>query len=131
MVKENIDDKQILKDIFSKSLELADPAKKIEKINFDPPVGQLFFVAVGKGAGRLANSFKKTYVGKADGIVVIPENEKCDNLGFEVIKATHPIPSKKGLDASLKILKAISKLGKDDLLIFCNIKKAVFFKRPF
>ncbi len=119
MVKEKIDDQQILKDIFSKSLELADPAKKIEKINFDPPVGQLFFVAVGKGAGRLANSFKKSYPGKADGIVVIPENEKCYESGFEVIKATHPIPSKKGLDASLKILNAISKLGKDDLLIFC------------
>ena len=119
MVKEKFDDKLILKDIFSKSLELADPAKKIEKIKFDPPVGRLFFVAVGKGAGRLANSFKKTYPGKADGIVVIPENEKCYELGFEVIKATHPIPSKKGLDASLKILNAISKLGKDDLLIFC------------
>ncbi len=119
MVKEKFDDKQILKDIFSKSLELADPAKKIEKIKFDPPLGRLFFVAVGKGAGRLANSFKKSYTGKADGIVVIPENEKCNELGFEVIKATHPIPSKKGLDASLKILNAISKLGKDDLLIFC------------
>ena len=119
MVNEKYGDKQILKDIFSKSLELADPAKKIEKIKFDPPVGRLFFVAVGKGAGRLANSFKKTYRGKADGIVVIPENEKCYELGFEVIKATHPIPSKRGLDASLKILNAISKLGKDDLLIFC------------
>ena len=119
MVKKEFDDKLILKDIFSKSLELADPAKKIEKIKFDPPVGRVFFVAVGKGAGRLANSFEKNYTGKADGIVVIPENEKCDNLGFEVIKATHPIPSKKGLDASLKILNAISKLGKDDLLIFC------------
>ncbi len=119
MVKEKFDDKQILKDIFSKSLELADPAKKIEKIKFDSPVGRLFFVAAGKGAGRLANSFKKSYPGKADGIVVIPENEKCYELGFEVIKATHPIPSKKGLDASLKILNAISKLGKDDLLVFC------------
>ena len=112
MVKEKFDDKQILEDIFSKALELADPAKKIEKIKFDPPVGRLFFVAVGKGAGRLANSFKKTYPGKADGIVVIPENEKCYELGYEVIKSTHPIPSKKGLDASLKILKCYFKAWK-------------------
>ena len=119
MVNENNDDKTILKDIFTRSLELADPAKKLEKMKFDPPLGRLFFVAVGKGAGRLAKAFFKTYKEKADGIVVIPENEKCDNLGFEVIKATHPIPSQRGLDASLKILEAISKLGKDDLLIFC------------
>ncbi len=46
MVKEKIDDQQILKDIFSKSLELADQAKKIAKIKFDPTVGQLYFVAV-------------------------------------------------------------------------------------
>ena len=119
MVNENNDDKTILKDIFTRSLELADPAKKLEKMKFNPPLGRIFFVAVGKGAGRLAKAFFKTYKEKADGIVVIPENEKCDNLGFEVIKATHPIPSQRGLDASLKILKAISKLGKDDLLIFC------------
>ncbi len=119
MLKEKFDDKQILEDIFSKALELADPAKKIEKMKFDPPAGRLFFVGVGKGAGRLANSFKKNYSGKADGFVVIPENEKCYDLGFEVIKATHPIPSTKGLDASLKIMNAISRLGKDDLLIFC------------
>ena len=119
MVNEKYDDNKILKDIFLGSLELADPAKKIEKMKFDSPLGRLFFVAVGKGAGRLAKAFFKTYKEKADGIVVIPENEKCDNLGFEVIKATHPIPSQKGLDASYKLLKAISKLGKDDLLIFC------------
>ena len=119
MVNENYDDKKILKDIFIESLELADPAKKLENIKFDPPLGKLFFAAVGKGAGRLAKAFFRTYKEKADGIVVIPENEKCDNLGFEVIKATHPIPSQKGLDASHKLLKAISKLGKDDLLIFC------------
>ena len=53
------------------------------------------------------------------GLIVIPENEKCDELGFEVIKATHPIPSQAGLDASVKLMKKISRLGKDDLLVFC------------
>ncbi len=119
MLEEYSDDRQILKDIFFKSLELADPAKKIEKIKIDPPSGRLFFAAVGKGAGRLAKAFEKSYPGKADGIVVIPENEKCDELGFEVIKATHPIPSQAGLDASVKLLNEISRLGKDDLLVFC------------
>ena len=57
MVNENNDDKTILKDIFTRSLELADPAKKLEKMKFDPPLGRLFFVAVGKGAGRLAKAF--------------------------------------------------------------------------
>ena len=119
MIEENHDDRQILKDIFLKSLELADPAKKLEKIKIDPPSGKLFFVAVGKGAGRLAKAFETSYQGKADGIVVIPENEKCDELGFEVFKATHPIPSQAGLDASMKLLNKISRLGKDDLLVFC------------
>ena len=108
MVKESYDDAKILKDIFSKSLELADPAKRIEKMRFVPPSGRLFFVAVGKGAGRLAKAFYKTYAGKADGIIVIHENEKCDDLECEVIKATHPIPSQRGLEASLKLLKKIS-----------------------
>ena len=75
MVKEKYDDKKILEDIFLESLELADPAKKLEKMKFEPPAGRLFFVAVGKGAGRLAKAFYKTYKEKTDGIVVIPENE--------------------------------------------------------
>ena len=61
MVNENNDDKTILKDIFTRSLELADPAKKLEKMKFDPPLGRLFFVAVGKGVGRLAKACFKTY----------------------------------------------------------------------
>ena len=119
MIEKNYGDVRTLKDIFLKSLELADPAKKLEKIKIDPPSGRLFFAAVGKGAGRHAKAFEKSYQGKVDGIVVIPENEKCDALGFEVIKATHPIPSQAGLDASMKLLNKISKLGKDDLLVFC------------
>ncbi len=119
MLEGNNDDGQILKDIFLKSLELADPAKKLEKIKIDPPSGRLFFAAVGKGAGKLAKAFEKSYQGKAEGVVVIPENENCDDFGFEVIKATHPIPSQAGLDASIKLLNKISKLGKDDLLVFC------------
>ena len=119
MVMENCEDTQILRNIFLKSLELADPVKSLERMKFEPPSGTLVFIAVGKGAGRLAKAFKINYSGQADGIVVIPENESCEEIGFEVIKATHPIPSQAGLEASLKILKAISKLGKDDLLIFC------------
>ena len=119
MIEDNYDDEQILKDIFLKSIELADPAKKIDKIKIDPPSGRLFFAAVGKGAGRFAKVFEKSFPAKADGIVVIPENEKCDELGFEVIRATHPLPSQAGLDASTKLLNEISRLGKDDLLVFC------------
>ena len=119
MLEEKNDDGQILKDIFLKSLDLADPAKKLENIKIDHPSGRLFFAAVGKGAGRLAKAFEKSYAGKADGIVVIPENENCDKIGFKVMKATHPIPSQAGLDASVKLLNEISKLGKDDLLVFC------------
>ena len=82
MIEENDNDGQILKDIFLKSLELSDPAKKLEKIKIDPPSGRLFFAAVGKGAGRIARAFEKSYQGKADGIVVIPENEKCPKKLF-------------------------------------------------
>ena len=119
MIEESYNDEQILKDIFLKSLELADPAKKLEKIKIDPPSGRLFFAAVGKGAGSLAKAFRKSFLGEANGIVVIPDNENCDEIGFEVMKATHPIPSQAGLDASIKLLNEISKLGKDDLLVFC------------
>ena len=68
MVNENYDDKKILKDIFIESLELADPAKKLENIKFDPPLGKLFFAAVGKGAGRLAKAFFKTSKKKPMGL---------------------------------------------------------------
>ena len=107
---EDCEDTQILRNIFLKSLELADPVKNLERIKFEPPSGTLVFIAVGKGAGRLAKAFKINYSGQADGIVVIPENESCEEIGFEVIKATHPIPSQQVLKHRINYLKKFQNL---------------------
>ena len=42
MVMENCEDTQILRNIFLKSLELADPVKNLERIKFEPPTGTLY-----------------------------------------------------------------------------------------
>ena len=117
--KNNLSDKEILKDIFFNSLQLADPITKLKQIEFKKPRGRVFFVAVGKGAGRHAKAFLEHYSGSSEGLVVLPENEWCEDIGFKVFKASHPVPSISGLEASKFLSKEAKRLGKDDLLIFC------------
>ena len=56
--KEDPSDKELLKNIFFSSLMLADPMAKLRQLEFKKPQGRLFFVAVGKGAGRHAKNVK-------------------------------------------------------------------------
>ena len=117
--KNHLRDREILKDIFFNSLQLADPLTKLTQIEFKKPKGRVFFVAVGKGAGRHAKAFKRHYSGISKGLVVLPENECCEDIGYKVFKASHPIPSIPGLEASKYLLREAKTLGKDDLFIFC------------
>ena len=82
--KEDSSDKELLKDIFFSSLSLADPLTKLRQLKFTKPSGRLFFVAVGKGAGRHAEAFKSIYEGLADGVVILPENEVNSPLSDEL-----------------------------------------------
>ena len=117
--KNNLSDREILKDIFFNSLQRADPLTKLTQIEFKKPRGRVFFVAVGKGAGRHAKAFLEHYSGSSEGLVVHPENEWCEDIGFKVFKASHPVPSISGLEASKYLSKEAKRLGKDDLMIFC------------
>ena len=117
--KNNLSDREILKDIFFNSLQLADPITKLAQIEFKKPRGRVFFVAVGKGAGRHAKAFLEHYSGSSEGLVIHPENEWCEDIGFKVFKASHPVPSISGLEASKYLSKEAKRLGKDDLMIFC------------
>ena len=117
--KEDPSDKELLKNIFFSSLSLADPVTKLRQLKFTKPPGRLFFVAVGKGSGRHAKAFKSKYNGLADGVVILPQNEECEDLGFKIFKASHPVPSSSGLEASKYLLGEVKRLGEKDLLIFC------------
>ena len=117
--KEDTSDKELLKNIFFASLQLADPVTKLGQLKFNKPLGRLFFVAVGKGAGRHAKAFKSNYDGVTDGVVILPENEECEDLGFKVFKASHPVPSSSGFKASKYLVKEAKRLREKDLLIFC------------
>ena len=92
---------------------------KLRQLKFAKPPGRLFFVAVGKGSGRHAKAFKSKYNGLADGVVILPENEECEDLGFKIFKASHPVPSRSGLEASKYLVTEVKRLKEKDLLVFC------------
>ena len=111
-------DFKILENIFFKTIEAVDPVKEIRKLKIDIPNGKTFFAAVGKGAGRLSKAFKENYKGEMDGIVVIPENEECEDLGYKVFRASHPVPSEAGFQASKALIRSASSLEENDLFVF-------------
>ena len=111
-------DLKILEDIFYKTIESVDPVKQMHNHTIEPPKGKTFFAAVGKGAGRLSRAFKETFQGESSGIVVIPENEYCEDFGYRVFKSSHPLPSEAGIQASKALLENVSILSESDLFVF-------------
>ena len=68
-------------------------------------------------AGRHAEAFKSNYDGLADGVVILPENEECEDLGFKVLK--RPIRFHRLLAWKLQnISNKVKRLKEKDLLIF-------------
>ena len=116
--KEDSSDKELLKNIFFSSLRLADPVTKLRQLKFTKPRDDYSLLRLVKVLED-TEAFKSNYEGLADGVVILPENEECEDLGFKVFKASHPVPSSSGLEASKYLVTEVKRLKEKDLLIFC------------
>ncbi|MBI5401308.1 DUF4147 domain-containing protein [Candidatus Wolfebacteria bacterium] len=81
---------------------------------------RVFMVGIGKGSA-LASLTLAEILGKylTKGIALDVNKPKFEirNLRLEIFQGTHPLPSKQNIKATKEIIKLVSGLGKDDLLI--------------
>ena len=86
--KVDTSDKELLKNIFFSSLRLADPVTKLIQLKFTKPPGRLFLSRLVKVLEDTLRLSSPIMMALPDGIVILPENEECKDLGFKVFKAS-------------------------------------------
>jgi glycerate 2-kinase len=111
------DPKAFLTSIFAAAVAAADPELTIRKHLPAKPKGRTIVVGAGKGSAQMAAALEKAWDGPLEGLVVTRYGYGAKCRRIEVLQAAHPVPDEAGLLAAQRLLKAVSGLTQDDLVI--------------
>ncbi|MBM1556273.1 glycerate kinase [Sulfitobacter mediterraneus] len=110
-------DRALLVELFGAAVGAADPLTALQNALPDPPQGRTVVVGAGKGAAQLANALEQLWPGPLTGVVATRYGFGVPCKQITVMEAAHPVPNQAGLDAAAALLKAVSGLGPEDLVI--------------
>jgi hydroxypyruvate reductase len=112
-----MDERAFLTELFHAAVAAADPTTALRAHLPDRPKGRTVVIGCGKGAAQLARAFERLWDGPIEGVVVTRYGygEPCERL--EVLEAAHPVPDAAGLAAGERLLREVSGLGPDDLVV--------------
>ncbi len=74
-------------------------------------------IGAGKGAAQLAAAFERLWEGPLTGVVVTRYGYGAACRHIRVMKAAHPVPDAAGIAASSALMKAVSGLTEDDMVV--------------
>lgn len=111
------EDRAFLVRLFDEAVRAADPETCLAGHIPARPKGRTVVIGAGKGAAQLAQAFERQYDGDLTGVVVTRYGyaAPCDRI--EVLEASHPVPDQAGVEATRRIIDAITGLGPDDLVV--------------
>jgi len=109
--------KVVLQSLFNAAIEAAQPAKCLPRHLPEPPKGKTVVIGFGKGAAAMAKVVEDNWQGPLEGVVVTRYGFGAPCQRVQVLEAGHPVPDQAGIDATRKILEAVSNLSADDLVI--------------
>ncbi|MCY4542190.1 MAG: glycerate kinase [Rhodobacteraceae bacterium] len=110
-------EKEFLKGLFDAAVAAADPVRVLPGFLPQTPRGRTVVVGAGKGAAQLAAAFERLWGREVAGTIVTPYGHAADCSGIRVLEAAHPVPDENGLIASRELIKAVTGLGPDDLVV--------------
>ncbi len=107
----------LFESLFSTAVAAADPARTIRKFLPAKPKGRTIVIGAGKGSAQMARAFEQTWDGPLEGLVVTRYGYGTTCERIEVIEAAHPVPDEAGLEASKRLLRCVTGLSPDDLVV--------------
>lgn len=110
-------DKALLISLFDEAVRAADPETCLAGHIPARPKGRLVVIGAGKGAAQLAQAFERQYDGPLTGVVVTRYGYAAPCKRIEVLEASHPVPDQAGIEATKRIIDAVTGLGPDDLVV--------------
>ena len=117
---QDIVQKELLKNLYFSFLLAASPEKCLDKIRPIKNAGRTLIVGIGKAAIQYCELLQRKVPANHDGIIISTYNEdKPPDLDkFKIFYANHPIPDENGLLATEYLMKEVSHLTANDLLLF-------------
>jgi hydroxypyruvate reductase len=112
------DPEAFLRRLFDAALRTADPHRlMLQNLPEKPHGGRTLIVGVGKAAAAMALAFEEAWGDEAEGLVVVPDGYGLELATIEVLKAGHPVPDQRGIEAAAKVVRMAEGLEAGDTLI--------------
>lgn len=112
-----ISPKEFLEELFHSAISATLPENCLPTWLPSKPKGRLIIVGAGKAAANMAKIIEKKWGGPLEGIVIVPYGYSESCKWVKVIEASHPMPDVTAVEATTKLINAVSFLKKSDTVI--------------
>ncbi len=103
--------------MFDAAIASAQPAICIPPHLPPPPKGRLIVIGAGKASAAMAQTVERHWPGELSGLVVTRYGYAVPCERLEIVEAAHPVPDAAGMHAAERMLKLVSNLSEDDLVL--------------
>lgn len=106
----------LLRTLFLRAVEVADPMRMIAAHLPPRPAGRVVVVGAGKASARMAEAVEAVW-GPCEGLVITRYGHARPCRGVRIVEAAHPVPDAAGAEATLRMLALLSGLGAGDFVL--------------
>ncbi|QFU16090.1 glycerate kinase type-2 family protein [Microvirga thermotolerans] len=107
----------LLLKMFQAAVAAADPALCVPPALPARPRGRTIVVGAGKASAAMARAVERAWDGPLEGLVVTRYGHAVPCERIEIVEAAHPVPDAAGMRAAGRILRMVSGLSADDLVL--------------
>jgi hydroxypyruvate reductase len=111
------DRRPLLRSLFDAAVAAAQPALCLPPHLPPPPKGRTIVVGAGKASAEMARALEAHWDHPLEGLVVTRYGHAAPCRRIEIVEAAHPVPDASGIGAAERILRKVSGLTADDLVI--------------
>jgi hydroxypyruvate reductase len=116
-VPSSIAPKVLLRRMFDAAIASAQPALCVPPHLPPPPRGRLVVLGAGKASAAMAQAVEDHWQGPLSGLVVTRYGHAVPCRSIEIVEAAHPVPDAAGLRAAERMLRLVSGLRDEDLVL--------------
>ena len=110
------DPASLLRALFDKAVEVADPMRSLARHLPPKPPGRVVGVGAGKASARMAEAVEAAW-GPCEGLVITRYGYARPCTGIEIVEAAHPVPDAAGAAATARMLALLAGLGEGDFVL--------------
>ncbi|MHA7774803.1 glycerate kinase type-2 family protein [Roseibium sp. M-1] len=106
----------VLKELFDVAVAAADPLRVVPSALPPRPEGRVVVVGAGKASARMGEAVEAVW-GPCEGLILTRDGYARHLEGIEVVCASHPVPDRRGLAGTRRLLQLLETCGEDDLVL--------------